>query len=82
MKLSEFIVLPEDHKRNAVMTQGVAIAKRQINDEMIFLFQLSGYYVETYCCCLSKEILEYRVFQDTQQLTPYLEAIEIDQLLN
>jgi hypothetical protein len=82
MKLSEFIALPEDHKRSTVMNQGVAISKRYLNDQLVFLFQFPEYYVETYCCYKSKEILEYRVFQSTRQLEPYLDSIEIDQLLN
>ena len=82
MKLSEFIALPEDHKRSTVMTKGVAIAKRRLNDQLVFLFQLPEYYVETYCSFESKEILEYRVFQNTKQLAPYLESIQIDHLLN
>lgn len=82
MKLSEFIGLPEDHKRSVVLTEGVAIAKRQLPGLQVFLFQLHTYYVETLCCCKSKEILEYRVFHDTTQLAPYLDAIEIDHLLH
>jgi hypothetical protein len=82
MKLSEFIGLPEDHKRSTVLTEGVAIAKRQLADRLVFLFQLHEYYVETFCCCKSKEILEYRVFQNTKQLEPYLDSIQIDHLLN
>lgn len=82
MKLSEFIALTEDQKRSTVLTQGVAIAKRHLNTHLVFLFQLPEYYVETYCCYENKEIEEYRVFQNTKQLAPYLEAIEIDHLLN
>ena len=81
MRLSEFIALPEDLKRSTVLTEGVAIAKRQETNRQVFLFQLSEYYVETLCCTRSKEIMEYRVFDDTKQLTPYLEAIEIGHLL-
>lgn len=81
MKLSEFIGLPEDHKRSVVLSEGVAIAKRELPDQLVFLFQLQEYYVETFCCCNSKEILEYRVFQNTKQLAPYLDAIRIDHLL-
>lgn len=81
MKLSEFIGLPEDHKRSIVLTEGVAIAKRELVDKLVFLFQLHEYYVETFCCCKSKEILEYRVFQNTKQLEPYLDSIQIDHLL-
>ena len=82
MKLSEFIALPEDHKRSTVLTQGVAIAKRELSNQLVFLFQLNEYYVETFCCCKSKEIIEYRVFQNTKQLEPYLDEIRIDDLLN
>jgi hypothetical protein len=80
MKLSEFIALPEDQKRSTVLTEGVAIAKREIPNGLVFLFQLHDYYVETVCCYKTKEILEYRVFHNTRQLTPYLEMIEIDHL--
>ena len=82
MKLSEFIALTEDQKRATVMTEGVAIGKRQLTHHLVFLFQLQAYYVETYCCYKSKEILEYRAFQGTKHLTPYLEDIEIDHLIN
>jgi hypothetical protein len=82
MKLSEFIGLPEDHKRSTVMTQGVAVAKKLHDDRLVFLFQLHEFYVETFCCLKSKEIMEYRVFQNTKQLDPYLESIQIDYLLN
>ena len=82
MKRSEFIALPEDHKISTILTEVVAIAKRQFADQLVFLFQLQDYYVETFCCCASKEILEYRVFQNTKQLGPYLDAIKIDHLLN
>lgn len=82
MKLSEFIALTEEQKRSLVLTQGVAIAKRDLPDHLVFLFQLPEYYVETLCCYNSKEILEYRVFQNTKMLAPYLEEISIDHLLN
>lgn len=78
MKLSEFIVLSQEEKRFSVLHEGVPIAKREILNYMVFLFQLPDYYVETYCCKESKEIREYRVIQKTEHLSPYLEAIPID----
>ena len=81
MKLSEFIVLTQEKKRFTVLQEGVPIAKREILNYMIFLFQLSNYYVEAYCCQESKDILEYRVFHKAKHLTPYLEAIPIEHLL-
>ena len=81
MKLSEFIMLTQEEKRLAVVNEGVPIAQRVLLDYMIFLFQLPGFYVETFCCRESKEVKEYRVFHKAEHLTPYLGAISIDDLL-
>jgi hypothetical protein len=81
MKLSEFIRLNEQEKRSTVLEQGVAIAQRQTAEQMIFLFQLSGYYVETYCSMETKEILEYRAIYKTDHLSTYLDHISIEGLL-
>jgi hypothetical protein len=78
MKLSEFIVLSQEEKRSAVVQEGVPIAKRIVNDYMVFLFQLPTCYVETFCCQQTKEIHEYRAFHNTKHLSPYLEEIRID----
>lgn len=82
MKLSEFIVLNEADKKWSVLHEGVLIAKRMHHSSMIFLFQLDNYYVETYCNVTNKAIEEYRVFDNTRALHPYLENIPIDELLN
>lgn len=81
MKLSEFILLTQEEKRFIVLQEGVVIAKMDVLNYTVFLFQLPHYYVETYCCRQSKEIREYRVFHNAQHLTPYLEAIPIHHLL-
>ena len=81
MKLSEFMLLTQEEKRSTVLQEGVPIAKMEILNYIVFLFQLPNYYVETYCCQESKEIREYRVFPKAEHLTPYLEAISIEQLL-
>ena len=81
MKLSEFMLLTQEEKRSTVLREGVPIAKMEILNYIVFLFQLPHYYVETYCCQESKEIREYRVFHNAEHLTPYLEAIPIEHLL-
>ena len=80
MKLSEFIVLPKEEKRFAVLHHGVALAKWDTGKEKVFLFQFPHFYVETFCCIESKEINEYRVFHKVEHLTLYLEGISIDSL--
>ena len=81
MKLSEFILLTQEEKRFIVLQEGVVIAKMEVLNYMVFLFQLPHFYVETYCCEETKEIREYRVFHNAEHLTPYLEAIPIHHLL-
>ncbi len=82
MKLSEFILLDEERKKETVLHQGVLIGKRQVQSSMIFLFQLQNYYVETWCNFKNRSVQEYRIFDDTKSLAPYLAAISIDDLLN
>jgi hypothetical protein len=82
MRLSEFILLNEDEKKSTVLHEGVLLAKRSSFESMVFLFQLGSYYVEAYCNPANKAIEEYRMFENTDILTPYLEAIPIDSLLN
>ncbi|HEX2535885.1 MAG TPA: hypothetical protein VHK69_19220 [Chitinophagaceae bacterium] len=81
MKASEFILLPEKKKQLAVLHEGVLVAKRSSPEQMVFLFDLGLYYVETFCNRSSKAIEEYRVLDGTGSLQPYLETIPIDHLL-
>lgn len=82
MSLSEFIVLDQSQKKIAVLHQGVLIAKRKVNQSVIFLFQLDNYYVETFFDSTSKQIEEFRMGDNTNILDPYLQEIPIDNLLN
>ena len=78
MKLSEFIALDEQEKKQAVLHQAILLAKRQFDDTMCFLFQMDeGYYVEAYCDYSQKQVHTYLVSDNTQLLHPYLDAIPI-----
>jgi hypothetical protein len=82
MKLSDFILLSEGEKKMVVLHEGILVGKRNKYDYLVFLFQMDNYYVETYCNLENKSIEEYRAFHNTKLLTPYLEAISIDDLLH
>lgn len=82
MRLSDFILLNEEEKKQTVLHEGVLIAKRKHSESLIFLFHLGNFYVETFCNTGNKAIEEYRVFDTTKPLFPYLDAIRIDELLN
>lgn len=82
MRLSDFILLKEEEKKLVVLHNGVLVGKRSNTDYMVFLFQLENYYVETFCNRRNKAIEEYRVFDGTGALSPYLDMIPLDGLLN
>jgi hypothetical protein len=82
MKLSEFILLGEAEKQHTVLHRGVLVAKRTEETSLIFLFQLGGYYVETWCSVANRSVTEYRMFDGTAPLEPYLEEISLRHLLN
>lgn len=82
MKLSEFIVMDEAGKKNAVMNNGVALATRTAPGLIIFLFQVDDYYVEAYCNITSNKVEEYCVLPGVNSIGHYLDAMPIDDLLN
>lgn len=82
MRLSDFILLDDEEKTQAALHKGVLIGKRKTHLSMIFLFQMDGFYVETFFDITNKGIKEFRMFDHTKLLQPYLESIRIDDLLN
>jgi hypothetical protein len=76
MRLSEFIVLTQEEKRLTVVNEGVPLAKKELSEEMIFLFRLPGFFVETHFSKQTKEIREYLMFRDSPELTPAWKLIQ------
>ena len=81
MKLSGFILLSIEEKKSAVLHKGVLVSKKAGAEHLVFLFQLNAFYVEVVCNLKLKTILEYRAFEETRFLAPYLEAISIQHLI-
>lgn len=82
MKLSDFILLNGEEKKQAVLHEGVLIAKRKDLRSIAFLFQIQNFYVEACFNVQNKDIEEFRVFDHTTLLQPYLDDIQIDGLMN
>jgi hypothetical protein len=82
MKLSDFILLDEEEKKQAVLHEGVLISKRAVPSFFIFLFQVHNFYVEACFNADSKDIEEFRMFGQTSLLQPYLDNISLDDLWN
>ena len=82
MKLSDFILLNEEEKKQTVLHAGVLVGKRKSSALMVFLFRLNNFYVEALFNCDNKDLKEFRMFQQSVLLDPYLDSIPIDDLLN
>ncbi|HVG14331.1 MAG TPA: hypothetical protein VM935_05190 [Chitinophagaceae bacterium] len=81
MKLSGFVLLSLEEKKNVVLHKGVLVGKKWGTKHLVFLFQVNGFYVEVVCSVREKKIEEYRAFAETEFLTPYLESIQIQHLI-
>jgi hypothetical protein len=81
MKLSDFILLSKEEKKLAMLHNGILIGKRKKEEYIVFLFQLEGFYLETFCNTQTKDVTEFRMFEHTRLLQPYLDGITIDDLL-
>jgi len=81
MRLSDFILLNEEEKRQTVLHHGILLSKRRLPSDIIFLFQVYGFYVEACFNLETKRLEEFRMFCDTSLLQPYLDEICIEELL-
>ena len=82
MRLSDFILLNETQKKGTLLHEGVLIGKRSAGTCIVFLFHLDGYYVESYCNTQTKSVEQFHAFVHPESLHPYLDNIQLDDLLN
>ena len=82
MKLSDFILLNEQEKRQTVLNSGVLIAKRTTPTTVTFLFDVESFYVEACFNARNKDIEEFRMFDSSRLPQLFLDAFKLDDLLN
>lgn len=80
MTLYEFNMMDKDQKA-ATVWSGVHIGDRHDKHHDILLYQVYGFYVEVYYDRAENTIVTFRSFSSTGQLTPYLEKIDIVNLI-
>lgn len=81
MTHQHFKTLSQDKKFRNLLVNGVCLASRDTEDNCILLFQLNDFYVEIYFDKQCDEIVHCRTFQDIDELTPYIEQIDISHLI-
>ena len=82
MTLHHFNALDQDKQRWWVLERGVYLSNRKTDDFTVFLFQLDGFYIEIFFHNENDEVYLIKSFANTDELEPYLEEINLFQLLN
>lgn len=77
MELHQFNTLSEDLQYKYLLVNGICIANRETEHNCILLFQLDSFYIELYFNQHCEQIISSRAFEDTDELSPYLEQLEI-----
>ena len=81
LTLYEFNSFTKNEKVKALCNHGAYLSERTVETLRIVLYQLSSFYVEVKYDTESNKIVEFQVFINTIMLEPYLEQIDISNLL-
>ena len=81
MTLQRYRALTQNKQNKKLLTEGVCIAERRMDEVHAFLFQIDGFYVEVFFNTEGSEILFSRSFEDLDELGPYLQHIDISFVL-
>ncbi len=82
MTYYQFYTLNEDEQANAIWAHGVLIGSRETEDCKVLLYQIDAFYVEIYFNPFLRDIIRIKGFPTTQQLEPYVEQIDISELIS
>jgi hypothetical protein len=81
MQLKEFCVLEQIAQQEMVLDEGIYLSSRLFMDYTVLLFQLDCFYVELYYPKDKDKCVIIKGFEDTNELEPYLNRINIASLL-
>lgn len=81
MTLYEFNLLPKEDQRPTLWMEADFVVDRMEGKFTVFLYQLYSFYVEVWYDGNENEIYKTRSFSSTAQLEPYLNKIDITNLI-
>lgn len=82
MKLLAFMLLSSNEQADVLYVSGTYIGKRKTGRCISVLYQLEHFYVEVTFKKYRSAISAVRCFETTDQLDPYIEPINISELIN
>jgi hypothetical protein len=71
----------EEEKLMCVLMNGECIGLREVDGQKITVYQLPAFYVEILPATDSQAVLFFKAFTSTEQLKPYLDEIDISELI-
>jgi hypothetical protein len=77
MTLYQFNLLEKHEQAETIFSKGVFLAERTNKQFGVLLYQIDGFYVEVIIPRDHQKPGRFRSFRSTDQLTPYLNSIEI-----
>lgn len=81
MTLQEFKNLNKQRQYRVIVHTGVFLDQRTLPGMKAQLFQVDSFYLEAYYRMPGEEMAFMRVFEDTEALQPYLQSIDLHELL-
>lgn len=82
MTLKEFKALTPQKQYRVIRYTGVYLGERSLSGMKAELFQVGSFYLEAFYRLPAEEIAFMKVFEGTAALDPYLQAIDLQELLS
>jgi len=81
MRIEEFKYLEKETKKRLLFDNGVYLSSRKESEFIIELYQIDSFYVEAYFHESDQEIGYMRAFSSLDDLLPYLNKIDISNII-
>ena len=81
MTLHHFNTLNQNKQKETMLERGAFLADRTTEDFITILYQVDGFYVEIIYLRADNKIVLVRSFDSADELQPYLEQIDLSNLL-
>ena len=81
MTMYDFQLLPEQLQIETLYRNGVYIGKQKRKLSIILLYQLESFYVEVFYRKYRSHVKHLHCFESTELLDPYLEQIDVENLV-
>lgn len=82
MKQIDFELLNKEEQIEVMYQKAVYLGKRRSGKTTILLYQLESFYIEIYYLKYRQIIRKIHCFDSTDYLGPYLEKVDVRELIN